>query len=1251
MGKFVVALIAITLVLVCSTLAYGTGEDDALPLADTSGAPSEEMQPAEGDDPSGDATVVADEDAEGDEATGEEGATDDPAEGEETDADGEEGTEEEPEEEAVEPGMTRVTFVRLDEAPVTVRGLEKNTLEISEGNEGQALEFILLPDVCNTITAAKATITAAVEAPEAAAASEPVALAEEADAAAPAEDATDATTPQAPAATEGAVEEKELTLEDPDKDDLKDNPYAKKLVIPAADLVGAAEVAITLQTEERDMNWFDIVQACAEGEDITLEDDVVVDDLTVADLTIEAAPAVVDGKAVTLDLNGHKIFNKKTDLNWDALFVVNGGSLTITDPNAGASFGGHNIGAASPENAGTKGSYSNNGDITVTYYETYTTSTDKANASTTETLAERTVTIPASVGAVEGNGSIGSLVSVEGGTFALQGGRLTNGGSQEIAGGNGTGRAIKANGGTVAITDGFIVGNQLIGSNGAGICADGATVMLEGNAVVAGNSVQFNGEENSGNGGGIYAASSTVTVGGNAVVAVNKATEVNTGTAWTTKGDRPANQNGGGLYLTASNATVWGNALIASNGAQHDGGGIYCATGSDELALAGAANVTNNHTLVRPDKYNENVKDNWATIGGGGICSSGLVTIDGASINGNRSADAGGGLLMPQLNNKVTATLKMNDGVVACNVAETDEGGGMYLFTTGYKGNGDPSYINAGFITNNETKTSFGYGGGGIFIANASPNHGYVNVVNPLVTHNTAEGQGGGIAGCKNGMMVTNDAAIFENTANESKSTDHSAGIGDNWGVEINQKLNEGESEAVNFSNDYYNAGESTVYANMLGGGASNWTGYMSYKPQTLKAYKSANWKEDATYSLDGNSIFSGKGHTMVKPGGLANLPEDVFRMSVKNVSEDEVKAFIASVQPVVYVDFQRVNSFTLKGTAVVATDLERDDKGDVKDGYRTDEDGGVTYYHIYFKKVADASSAPTDRDGNVYNGYLKDKDDKFTTEGLEFGAVYNLTETIWGTQQTHSGDYIIAKINRFPEETATDPKAAKAKAYSGRIMALTADPSKEAKEAAQGKAQLCIGGNRSNTNGGGIACNGFTHIGQWMPPDDPPPVPEEEPKAKLNITKSFDGFSPDAGTATVIFNIAGYRNAQWDRSDPFYENTITMTFDPNVSMEAQTYTLSKPFDPTNYFVIEEVAFAGSNYTGQTTWEGTLRDAGRLAPGGFYQIVASFENAFNDDNTFGTGAVNRYTGENGTYTYKEKISTSTWKSETTTDDQ
>ena len=176
MGKFVVALIAITLVLVCSTLAYGTGEDDTLPLADTDGAPTEEVQPAEGDDPEGSPEVTEGEGAVSDEAASEEDAAVEPvAEGEEGLAEDEEGTEEEPQDEPVEPGKTRITFLGLDEAPVTVWGLEKATFDIPEGNEGQALEFILLPDVCSAITAAQATITAAAEAPAAVAASEPVA--------------------------------------------------------------------------------------------------------------------------------------------------------------------------------------------------------------------------------------------------------------------------------------------------------------------------------------------------------------------------------------------------------------------------------------------------------------------------------------------------------------------------------------------------------------------------------------------------------------------------------------------------------------------------------------------------------------------------------------------------------------------------------------------------------------------------------------------------------------------------------------------------------------------------------------------------------------------------------------------------------------------------------------------------------------------------------------------------------------------
>ncbi len=1253
MGKFVVALIAITLVLVCSTLAYGTGEDDTLPLADTDGAPAEEVQPAEGDDPEGSPEVTEGEDAVGDETASEEDAAVEPVtEGEEDLAEGEEGTEEELQDEPVEPGKTRIAFLGLDEAPVTVQGLERSTFDIPEGNEGQALEFILLPDVCNTITAAQATITAAVEAPVAVAASEPAA--NEAVSAGPAEGAPEETvTPEVPAATEGAIEEKELTLEDPAKDILKETPYAKKLTISAADLEGAAEVAITIQTEERDMVWFDIMQAFDEGEDITLEGDVAVDALTLGDMTIEAAPAVVDGKVVTLDLNGHTIANVN-DVSLDAFFMVkNGGSLTIADPNEGLAFTPKTIGAADAQSAGREGSCSVSKDgASVTYYETRTVSKDSFNAVTSEVLVERTVTIPATVGAVVGN-NIGSLVSVEGGSaLAVTGGRLTNAGSAE-----GKGHGVVANGSTVSIEGGAIVGCTLVGGNGAGISANGSTVNLQGSAVVGGNSVRFTGAENSGNGGGIYAASSVVNVTGSAVVAANTATEVDMGDPWSGGGNRPVNQNGGGVYLTSSQAIIDGNALIASNRAKHDGGGLYGATTAqaDSITLAGNANITNNRTTKEITKNSADVRANWATIGGGGICSSGRVVINGGSVNGNYSSDAGGGLLMPQLNHTVTATLNMNDGVVACNYAATDEGGGMYLFTTGYEG-GEKSYINAGFITNNVTATEFGYGGGGLFIANASPNHGYVNVVNPLVTGNTAEGQGGGIAGCKNGMMVTNAAAIFRNTAHEGKSTSHEVGIGDNWGFAISEKLNEGAENKVTYSNDYYNAGESTVYANMLGGGASNWTGYMNYESPWLRA-EDGGWNKAKTLSTRGTLSLDGS-----NLNGLANkallgdaIPADVYRITLKNVNESDVKAFADSLRAGVFVELHRTDAkwFAFEGFAGLVTDLEKDESGRPvgNKGYSV-EDGG--FYHIFLKKISDdkVASVAKDENGKVYGGYVSNDADQKITDGLEYGTTYYLEETIWGTSQKRSGNYTIAKITDFPEEHEVDPAKAVARAYAGRIMALTADPAEKDENTARSLSKLCIGFNHSNTNGGGIACNGFTHIGRWMPDTPQPEDPEPDPKAKLNITKSFtNGFDAEAGTATVIFNIAGYISEDWDRSDPAYENTITMTFDPNESMAAQTYTLPEEFDANMYFVIQEVAFAGSNYTGQATWEGTLRDAGKLAPGDLYQVIAAFENTFSDEDIFGTGAVNRYTEQDGTYTYQEKISTSTWSSQSSTDNQ
>lgn len=1219
MGKFLLALLAVVLVLVFSNLAYGTGEEDDLPLSDTGGA-------AEVVDPAGDgeeAAVPEDEDPL-DNGQGDEDAivadTEDQDEDGAQDGEGAEGTEEEEAEEAqpVEPGKARIVFKDIADSHLSILEGVESSIEVPEG---EALTFTLVPDAGYRVKAARIVTTIQPEAAPAALADEPTEEGQE---------------PEDEPSQKTVTDEQDLDLKDSaDKELAEKNPDARSIMLPEDSVQGLVEVYV--ETEERDMIWNDIVLAFEAGEDVALANDV--------QFTKEDSQAVVSGSAVELQLNGHKIKNA-TDVDVDAFFVVrDGGSLTISDANEGVSRWAGNSVAADSSMAGAEGAYA---DGVVEFYETMTTATDRYDATTTEKQVKHTITIPDTVGAIEGTGNVASLFSVYGGTLNVQGGRLTNAGSSE-----GHGRAIEAVGSTVCVTDGFIVGNTLVGGNGAGIHADSATVVLNGSAVVAGNSVQFTGEQGTGNGGGIWAASTDLTISDDAVVAANKATENSNGTeAWGTKGDRPVNQLGGGLYLTNTDATVEGNALIASNAAQYEGGGIYCAAGTDQLALAAGTNVTNNKTLVSPVKVTdkESIKENWAIIGGGGISSSGTVNIAGGCMNGNRSADAGGALLMPLLNGKVTATLKMSDGVVACNVAEADEGGGMYLFTTGNEDGEEKSFINAGFITNNDTQTSFGYGGGGLFIANASPLHGYVNVVNPLIVDNRAEGQGGGIAGCKNGVMITNDAAIFDNYAEESTSTSHESGLGDNWGKQISQELNEGASDEdrVHYSNDYFNARESTVYANMLGGGAANWTGYMNYGLPVLKVTQGSAWNSAKTLTVNGSEVFAGK------VSGIANnqekllgsaIPNGVVRVSLKDVSEEEVKAFIATLEPGVLMDAHRDGTATVttideQGYAVIDTDLQVDEAGrDVVNGYSTEVDSGVTYYHIFFKywSYVDSMTQPD-------HGYIADADDERTNEGIEFGTLAYLTETVWGTTNTTSTEHYIVKLkpNEFPKETATNPAEAQARAYADRIMALTAHPSDEAVAAARSAAVLVISNNHSNTNGGGIACNGFAHIGAKMPDVPDPEDPKDPAPANLVIKKSFpEGFDANAGTATVVFNVTGYISKDWDRTDPVYENTISMTFDPTADPSMSQSYVIEGLDSSYYFIVEEVAFTGNNYTsGQARWEGYLKD-GTLKDG-IYQVIAPFVNTFHDDDTFGTGAVNRYTKQDGTYAYEAQVDTKTW---------
>lgn len=137
------------------------------------------------------------------------------------------------------------------------------------------------------------------------------------------------------------------------------------------------------------------------------------------------------------------------------------------------------------------------------------------------------------------------------------------------------------------------------------------------------------------------------------------------------------NNQGGGIYNTASTATlnrvsITGNTL---------GGGV-CSVGTTltRLALFDSTVTRNSATSgggvfsggigAKADIRRTRIGENVATSAGGGVCNTGMMTLEASTIDQNR-ARSGGGI------DHFGASLSLTNVTISANVA-TDNGGGLH---------------------------------------------------------------------------------------------------------------------------------------------------------------------------------------------------------------------------------------------------------------------------------------------------------------------------------------------------------------------------------------------------------------------------------------------------------------------------------------------------------------------------------------------------------------------------------------------
>ena len=410
-------------------------------------------------------------------------------------------------------------------------------------------------------------------------------------------------------------------------------------------------------------------------------------------------------------------------------------------------------------------------------------------------------------------------------------------------------QAIKVNGGTLDIQ-----GGALRNSSGKRIVlVEGGTLTMSGGYIVGGGNNNFD------NGGGVYAKNGTVTIS-KGVIAANSGTK------------------GGGICMEGGSFTMSGGII---SGNQTQGG---ASTGSWDTGLGGGVfaqdtNVTINGGYITNNRENAKCgQDGYGCHGGGGIATKGgSLTMRGGFVTGNYSEEAGGGMYIGHYNHNNAATFEMTGGIVAGNVANKSEGGGIRVSG---KTNGSIQASDRVYITNNVTNTPFDWGGGGIFVQT----DGNLNITNALITANTADGYGGGVAACPTGETLithTDGAAIYGN----SDMGENMSGGGNGKNADSSVAQANGTFTS-NGHKDYFcvrsggNNPISLVTGEMLGGGAANWTGSSdgTYVTISKTGYATANYLFGLAADPDSEAVAAANGaarviitgnHSNIHGGGI----------------------------------------------------------------------------------------------------------------------------------------------------------------------------------------------------------------------------------------------------------------------------------------------------------------------------------------------------------------------------------------------
>ncbi|MGI6336804.1 MAG: Cna B-type domain-containing protein [Eubacteriales bacterium] len=276
---------------------------------------------------------------------------------------------------------------------------------------------------------------------------------------------------------------------------------------------------------------------------------------------------------------------------------------------------------------------------------------------------------------------------------------------------------------------------------------------------------------------------------------------------------------GGAVY---SNGTLTMTGGLIQNCEAQCGGGIYVENGSFHLSGG-----TIDHNYARNILGYAETAATYRKNAGGGVYvgNNSTMVMSGGTVSNNQSSREGGGISLGWLDRthgkaiySYTTTLNMTGGTFTGNKA-LSTGGGLNVTA------GRAATVSAGYFTGN---SAYGYdsqgdyyngayrvfSGGGIYV-DAAQWDGYGNYAGvpgklllhrAVITGNSSDFQGGGIAACPTGIShinanldLSNGTAIYNNTAAAS------VGANDEIGIK--------------------NIGSNDIITNhVLGGGDYNWT-------------------------------------------------------------------------------------------------------------------------------------------------------------------------------------------------------------------------------------------------------------------------------------------------------------------------------------------------------------------------------------------------------------------------------------------